>query len=169
VFTCYTIFGIPTEGFAETACSLVSRYVGRHRANRIGEVLRSATGGAALATVPFILLALVAPQWVVSLFGSETDLLGQSHTSLRVVAAAMLIAIPAEMWFTAVEGTGDTLASLGIDLLLTVVMLGVTWFAAIHLGWPMSGVWLALPITWLVCLAASYGWIKSGIWKRLEV
>ena len=36
------------------------------------------------------------------------------------------------------EGTGDTAASLGIDLLLTVVMLGVTWIAAIHLAWPMT-------------------------------
>jgi len=169
VFTCYTVFWIPTEGFAETACSMVSRYIGRNRANRIGEVLRSTTGGAILATAPFILLALFAPQWVLSVFASGTDLLGQSDASLRVVALAMLIAIPAEMWFIAVEGTGDTVASLGIDLLLTVVMLGVTWLAAIHLAWPMAMIWLSLPITWLVCLAASYGWMKSGIWKRLEV
>jgi MATE family multidrug resistance protein len=169
VFTCYTVFWIPTEGFAETACSMVSRYIGRNRANRIGEVLRSTTGGAVIATVPFILLALFAPQWVVSVFAAQSDLLGQSNASLRVVAVAMLIAIPAEMWFIAVEGAGDTAATLGIDLLLTVVMLGVTWLAAIHLAWPMSWVWLALPITWLVCLAASYGWMKSGIWKRLEV
>ena len=169
VFTCYTVFWIPTEGFAETACSMVSRYIGRNRAHRIGEVLRSTTGGAIIATVPFILLGFLAPQWVASAFGSQTGLLGQADASLRVVAIAMLIAIPAEMWFIAVEGTGDTMASLGIDLLLTVVMLGATWFAAIHLAWPMALVWLALPITWLVCLAASYGWMKSGIWKRLEV
>ena len=169
VFTCYTIFWIPTEGFSETACSMVSRYIGRNRANRVGEVLSSTTGGAIIATVPFILLTLIAPQWVTSVFGSQTGLLGQTDASLRVVAIAMLIAIPAEMWFIAVEGTGDTMASLGIDLLLTVVMLGVTWLAAIHFGWPMWLVWLALPITWLVGLAASYGWMKSGIWKRLEV
>jgi len=169
VFTCYSVFWIPTEGFAETTCSMVSRYIGRDQANRIGAVLRSTTGGAVLATVPFILLALIAPQWIVSVFSSELDLLGESNASLRVVAIAMLIAIPAEMWFIAVEGTGDTAASLGIDLLLTVVMLGVTWFTAIHLGWPMAMVWLSVPIMWLACLAASYGWMKSGIWKRLEV
>jgi Na+-driven multidrug efflux pump len=105
----------------------------------------------------------------VSVFSSESGLLGQSDASLRVVALAMLIAIPAHMWFTAVEGTGDTAASFGIDLLLTVVMLGVTWMAAIHFGWPIAVVWLSVPITWLVCLGACYGWMKSGIWKRLEV
>jgi Na+-driven multidrug efflux pump len=69
---------------------------------------------------------------------------------------------------TAVEGTGDTAAALGIDFLLTLVMLGVTWLAAIHLQWPIAMVWLAVPVTGLVCLAVSYGWMKAGIWKRLE-
>ncbi len=169
VFTCYTVFWIPTEGFAEAACSLVSRYIGQNRAHRIGDVLRSTTGGAIVTTVPFIVLALLAPQWLVALFSSESDLLGQSNASLRVIGLAMLIAIPAEMWFIAVEGTGDTTASLAIDLLLTFVMLGATWIAAIHLAWPMAMIWLAIPITYSVCLAASYGWMKSGIWKRLEV
>jgi len=169
VFTCYLVFCIPSEGFAETACSMVSRFIGKNRADRIGEVLRSATGGAILVTVPFILLAFAAPQWLVAVFAPGEELLGQSNACLRIVAIAMLIGIPAEMWFTAVEGTGDTLAALGIDLLLTVVMLGVAYCAAIQLGWPIAMVWMAAPITWVVCLAASYGWMQSGIWKRLEV
>ena len=41
--------------------------------------------------------------------------------------------------------------------------------AAIHLAWPMALVWMSVPISWLVCLEISYGWVKSGIWKRLEV
>src|SRR5262249_693477 len=37
VFTCYIVFWIPTEGFSETVCSMVSRFVGRNRSNRIGQ------------------------------------------------------------------------------------------------------------------------------------
>jgi putative MATE family efflux protein len=169
VFTCYLVFCIPSEGFAETACSMVSRFIGKNRADRIGEVLSSATGGAILATAPLIVLALFVPQWLVAVFAPGEDLLGQSNAGLRVMAIAMLVAIPAEMWFTAVEGTGDTLAALGIDLLLTLVMLGATYFAAIYFAWPLTMVWMAVPITWLTGLAASYGWMQSGIWKRLEV
>jgi putative MATE family efflux protein len=169
VFTCFLVFCIPSEGFAEAVCSMVSRFVGKNRADRIGEVLRSAIGGAILATVPFILLALFAPQWLVAVFAPGEDLMGQSNACLRILAIAMLVTIPAQMWFTAVEGTGDTLAALGIDLLLTLVMLGATYFAAIYFAWPLTLVWMAVPITWLIGLAASYGWIRSGIWKRLEV
>jgi putative MATE family efflux protein len=169
VYTCYLVFRVPTEGFAETACSLVSRFVGRNREHRIGGVLRNTIGGAILATVPFMVVALFAPQWLVALFSHESDLLGQSSASLRVAAMAMLIVIPAEMWYTAVVGTGDTAAALGIEIVITVVMLGLTWFAAILFAWPMALVWMSLPIACLVCLTISYGWMKSGIWRRLEV
>src|SRR5262245_48182415 len=169
VFTCYIVFRVPTEGFAETVCSFVSRYVGRNRPNRIEGLLKKTIAGAVLATVPFIVAALVAPQWLAAVFAPGEELLGPSSASLRVVALAMLIAIPGELWFTAVMGTGDTVAALAIELLLTLVMLGLTWFAAIQLAWPMALVWFSVPIASLVCLAASYGWMKSGIWKRLEV
>lgn len=169
VYTCYIVFWIPAEGFAETACSMVSRFVGSNRSNRIGQVVRSTISGAVLATVPLLLLALLAPQWLVAIFSHESSLVGDGNASLRVVALAMLVAIPAHMWFTAVEGTGDTAAALGIDSLLTVVMIGLTYLVAIHLSWPMAMVWLTVPITWIVCLAVCYGWIKSGIWKRLEI
>jgi Na+-driven multidrug efflux pump len=148
---------------------MVSRFVGRNRPERVGRVVRSAIRGAILATGPLILLALIAPQWLVAVFLHEPDVLGRSDDSLRVAALAMLVVIPAHIWFTAVEGTGDTAAALGIDLALTVVMLSLTYLAAIHLAWPMALVWLAVPIAWLVCLGFSYGWMKSGIWKRLEV
>ncbi len=169
VFTCYLVFLVPTEGFSETACSMVSRFVGSHRAHRIDQVVRSTIGGAIVATLPFILLALLAPQWLAAMFSSQADMLAQSSASLRVIALAMLIVIPGAMWHTAVVGTGDTAAALGIELLLTLVMLGITWVAAIHLAWPMALVWLSVPITWLVCLPLSYAWMKSGIWKRLEL
>ena len=169
VFTCYMVFWVPAEGFSETVCSMVSRYVGRNRSHRISELLRTSTTGAIIATVPFILLAFLAPQWLVAAFAPESNMLGDSNASLRVIALAMLVVIPAEMWHTGVVGTGDTAAALGIDFVMTLVMVGVTWFAAIHLGWPMSLVWLAVPIASLVALATSYGWMRSGIWKRLEV
>jgi multidrug resistance protein, MATE family len=169
VYTCFSVFWIPAEGFAETACSMVSRYVGKNRDHRINELLNTTTTGAIIATVPFILLAFFAPQWLVWIFSPEADLLGESNASLRVIALAMFIAIPAEMWYTGVVGTGDTAAALGIEFVIGLVMIGITWFAAIHHEWPMALVWLSVPIASLVCLATSYGWMKSGIWKRLEV
>jgi len=169
VYACYVVFWIPTEGFAETCCSMVSRFVGRNQAHRIGGVLRDAIGGATLATLPFIVATLLVPQWILAVFAPDSALITESSTSLRLVASAMLIVIPGGMWFAAVTGTGDTAVALGIEFVLTLTMLGIAYVAAIQLAWPVEFVWVSVPISWLVCLTISYGWVKSGLWRRLEV
>jgi hypothetical protein len=67
---------------------------------------------------------LFVPCWLLAVFSPESALLAESGASLRVVALAMLIVIPGEMWFAAVSGTGDTAAALAIELVLTLTMLG---------------------------------------------
>ncbi len=169
VFTCYLVLCIPSEGFAEAACSLVSRYLGRDRGDRTSEVLRHSSAGALAIIAPVLALTLLAPQWLVAAFAPGAELLPHCNASLRILAVGMLIAIPASMWFTAVEATGDTLAALGIDVVLTLVMLAATYGAVILLAWPIELVWLVAPLSWLVELVSSYFWVKSGFWKRLEV
>jgi len=119
--------------------------------------------------MPFLVAAVCAPRWFFALFAPEWGLFANGGASLRVVALAMLVAIPGEMWFGAVLGTGDTLAALGIEFAITVTMLGVAYVTAIPLGWPVAGIWLSLPIAWAVCLFISYWWMKSRIWQRLEI
>src|SRR5215475_1949682 len=66
-------------------------------------------------------------------------------------------------------GTRDTSASFGIQSVHTLTMLGVAYFGAIRMACPVAFVWLSLLVDWLVSLTISYGWMKSGMWKRLEV
>lgn len=169
VYTCYAVFWIPTEGFSETSYSMVSRFVGRNQPERIGALLREAINCAFVATVPLLLFALLAPRWFFALFAPEWDLLADGSASLRVVALAMLIVIPAQMWFGAVLGTGDTKAAVGIEVVLTATMLGIAYLTAIPLAWPVDLVWLSLPIAWSVCLLISYLWMKSKTWQRLQI
>src|SRR5947207_13055260 len=169
VYTCYVVFWIPTEGFAETSCSMVSRFVGRNQPERIGALLRDAIGGALVATFPFLALALLMPRWFFTWFAPEWVLLSDGSARLRVVALARLIVIRGEIWFVAVTGTGDTAAALGIELTLTGTMLGIAYLTAVPLAWPCELVWLSLPIAWLVCLVISYVLMKSRLWQGLRI
>jgi len=169
VYTCYVVFWIPTEGFSETSYSMVSRFVGRNQPERIGALLREAIICAFVATVPLLVFALLTPRWFFALFAPEWALLADGSASLRVVALAMLIVIPAQMWFGAVLGTGDVKAAVSIELVLTATMLGIAYLTAIPLAWPVDLVWLSLPIAWSVCVLISYLWIKSKTWQRLQI
>jgi putative MATE family efflux protein len=165
VYVCYTVMRIPTEAFGETTGSAVSRLIGRERLDRIEPVVHQSIRAASLATLPLIATALIVPEWVLSAFDLDSALLGPGAASLRVVAIVMAIVVPGEMWFTAVLGTGDTRASLGIEIILTFVMLATCWLAAIPLAGGPALTWCSLGLGWLVTLAISYGWMKSGAWK----
>jgi len=166
VYSCYEVLRVPTEAFAETACSMVSRFVGRGRPHQIAPVIRGSTRAAALATLPMIALALWVPDWVLSVFTLDDGLIGAGMASLRVVALGMLVVIPADMWLTAVVGTGDTPAALGIEIVLTVVMLATTYVTAITLAGGAL-VWSSLGAAALVTLILSYAWMRSGMWRRI--
>jgi MATE family, multidrug efflux pump len=166
VYSCYEVFRVPTEAFAETACSMVARFVGRDRTRQIVPVILSATRAAAFATLPMIELALWIPDWVLSVFTLDDALIEPGMLGLRIMALGMLVIIPADMWFTAVIGTGDTPAALGIEIVLTAVMLVTCYITAVVLA---GGglVWLSLAAAALVTLLVSYGWMRSGMWRRI--
>jgi putative MATE family efflux protein len=169
LYACYAVFRISAEGFSETACSYVSRFIGRGKESKIGLLIQVSTSAAFLATAPFVLLGLLFPSLVLSVFTSDPTIIAGSVESLRLVSLAMLIIIPAEMWYVAVSGTGDTVAALVIECLLAATMLGSAYVAAFVIGTDLAGIWMSIPISALLCGLLSYAWMKSEKWKRLEI
>jgi MATE family multidrug resistance protein len=165
VYVCYSVLRIPAEAFGEVTCSAVARTIGRGRLDRVEPIVHQTIRAASLVTLPLIAAALIAPEWILSAFDLGPDLLAPGAASLRVVALAMAVVVPAEMWFTAVLGTGDTRAALGIEITLTIVMLASCWVLAMPLAAGPALTWCSLALGWLVTLGVSYGWLKSGAWK----
>ena len=165
VYACFEVFLIPTGGFAEVACSMVSNLVGQGR-RRFDSLMREVTAASYTITLPLIVLAVAFPGTVLSLLDVEGALKGGGEASLRVLSLAMLIVIPAEMWAAAVIGTGDTFASFWIEAALTVVMIGGAFLAANVLHLPLYYVWLSVPISWLACWILSYVWMRSEQWTE---
>jgi multidrug resistance protein, MATE family len=149
---------------------MVSNFIGRGQAHRIGRLIRVLSSAAYLVTLPVVVLGLLFPSVVLSIFTSDQAAVEGAAGGLRVVLLSMLIGIPAEMWFAAVLGTGDTNAALLIEFFLTAATLVVVYVAA-FVVFPVSltYVWISLPIAWLIGLALSYAWVKAGYWERRQV
>ena len=170
VYACYAVLLIPAMAFSETTISMVSNFIGRGRGHRLGRLIRLLSSSAYLITLPVVVLGLLFPNVVLSIFTSDQAAIEGAAGSLRVVLFSMLIGIPAEMWFAAVLGTGDTNAVLLIEFFLTAATLVVVYVAAFVLV-PVSltYVWISLPVAWLIGLVLSYGWMKAGYWDRREI
>lgn len=169
VYSIYALFLLPLDGFSDTTTTMVSNLIGQERSRRIGALLRRTMGWAVVLVVPFLAIALVLPQLLLAIFTSDPVILEGSVASLRVVALAVLIVIPAEMVFSAVAGTGDTRTTLLIEIVLSTTILLYVYTAGIVFGLPLAAIWVGEIVGWLVCFLLSLLWLKSERWKRLEI
>jgi putative MATE family efflux protein len=169
VYSVYALFLLPVDGFSETTMTMVSNVIGQDDGSRIGGVVRRAMVSTSALVLPFALLVLALPDAPLALFTSDPVLIEGSRTSLRVVAVAVLILIPAEIVFAAVAGTGDTRSTLFIETALSTTVLAWVWVAAIVAAQPLSVVWAGEIVGWTVCLLLSLLWLKSERWKRMEI
>ncbi len=169
VYSCYALLLIPVEGLSETTCSMVSNLVGQAKASSIGVLLRRTMFLSLLIVSPFVLFSLIWPEYVISVFTSDPELIAGCVNSLRVVLLAVLVVIAGEMWGSAVAGTGDTVATLLIEIIVTICILSWAYAAAFLLDLPLEYVWFSEVIGWSVCFLLAFVWLKSGIWKRLYI
>ena len=167
IYSYYALLLIPLQGFSETTCSMVSHLIGRQQSSSIPVLIRRAMFLSYLVTAAFVALGLLCPTCVLQVFTSEGALVDGGVEGLRVVATVMLIMIPAKLYTTAILGAGDTLATFGIELVLTACMLLTALGTALTFQLPLALIWTSVLIGWLSSLAASYTWFKGEYWKRL--
>jgi Na+-driven multidrug efflux pump len=92
---------------------------------------------------------------VLLLFTTAEALIAGATGPLMVVVVAVLLAVPGEAMYASVVGTGDTLAVLAIQMLISVCVLGAAYYAALVLELPLAYVWLAEVLGWTMCLASA--------------
>jgi putative MATE family efflux protein len=163
VYACYAVFTIPAVGFAETACSVVSRLVGRRETAGIPLVVRQLRQRAGLLTLPLLGLGLLAPDILLTVFGEGGHPEGVT-TAVRLVALAMVVAVPEELWLAALTGTGDTTLALRAQVAESVVMAGGVC-VAIAAGAGVPGAWSAVALAWLVGLILARNWVEHARWR----
>lgn len=169
VYSCYGLFVIPIDGFAETACSMVSNLVGQGKARTIWALLRRAMTLGTVVVLPILAVSAWLPEVVLWIFTPDDVLVEGSIGSLRVIVLAVMMAIPAEMIASAVTGTGDTTATFVIELISTVAILSCAYVAAIQLQLPLAAVWASELVGVGLTLGLAYYWLRSRRWQRLHI
>ncbi len=169
VHLCYMLLTIPVGGFAEAVVSLVSKLVGRGEYVEIGHLIRRALAVSYVVTVPILAGIVLAPEAVLALFTPDRELIAASADSMRVIALAVAVMIPGEIVGSALAGTGDTPATLVIEMILTSTVLAYTFVTALSLAQPLAVVWTGEILGWILCLTLSWAWLRSGRWKRVVV
>jgi len=169
IYSCFALMMISIDSFSEAVCSMVSNLLGQKRHEALGELISKTTRLSYLVTVPLLAIALLFPDSVLAIFTEDALLIELSRGALPVVLLAILPAVPGSLFYAAVVGTGDTVASLLIQLITTLCALTFTAWAALLLALPLQQVLLVEIIVWMLYLLLSWAWLRSGRWQRLTV
>jgi MATE family multidrug resistance protein len=167
VYACFAVFLIPAYAVGHSAGSLVSNVIGQGREGAAMAVTWRATRTAYVLTAPLATLALLAPHQVIAVFTDDPGIVAGAAAGLRVVAVALLLVVPAEVWLAAVAGTGATGVAFGIEVAVTTALLSCT-AAVILAGLPVASVWGAMGVAALVGFLLSRWWLTSERVRHLD-
>lgn len=168
IFACYLVLMMPSYAFSEAAYTMVSNVIGGGHPERLEGVVRRTTMATFAVSAPLVAFAVAFPGAALWIFSTEAGPIAGADTALRVVAVAMLVVIPAQLWMAAVLGSGDVDAALLIELAFSVVIvLGAV--AAAVFGIAIGALWLSLPAAAAVALALSYARLRTGRWRERVV
>lgn len=164
----YFLAFVPIFGFAATTKTYISQFIGANRLNEIPVVQRRIQLLITVTLLVFFHGALLYPDALISLINPREAVLGKSVEIIQQVAPAIFIFGLTSVYFNTVAGSGNTLASLGIEALSTGIYLFFAYLFIDVFQFEIGGVWYVeyiyfstLGIVSLLYLRF-FNWTKTG-------
>lgn len=162
--TVYMVLMTPVWGFAQSANSMVSNIIGQNLHSQVLKLTGKIALLGFLASVTTIALSIIFRDPLFHLCTSDQSLIDASSGSFFVVCSATLFFSVSMVMLMAVSGTGMTGAAMRIEILsllvyLTYVLCFTFWFPQ-----PLSVVWMAETVYWILMGLLSYSYLRSGKW-----
>lgn len=127
--------------------SLAGYSVGKRENEKIDNILTAGLRVSTLVLVPFLVLFLFFPDWLMSLMTSDPELIGHGAEYLFIIGV-LEIFMAWEMVISGVfTGLGITYPTLFITIPFTVGRVPLAWFLAYYLEMGVTGIWWAISLS----------------------
>lgn len=155
--------------FASTCGSLTSNLIGRGHSAQVPDLIGQHIRLAYLFVVPLALLFVLFPTLVLGIYTDMDDLQQAAIPSLWMMCATYLVLVPANVYFQAVSGTGNTRTALCLELSSLVIYTAyITWIILI-LRLDVALCWSADIIYGIFILLFCWLYIRRGHWAGKEI
>ena len=166
------VSGIPfmiTMAFAATCGSLVSNLIGRGDKAYVAVTIRQHVRIAYLCILPLLLFFALFPNLILGIYTDMTDLREASIPALWVLCSAYLLMVPANIYFQAVSGTGNTRTALVLELFVLAIYVVFITYLILYLRVDVALCWTTEHVYALFILLFSYLYIKRGNWQKKQI
>ncbi|MGQ9780130.1 MAG: MATE family efflux transporter [Bacillota bacterium] len=158
---------LPTMSLSLATSALVGQNLGAGAEERAHETLRWSAILAASITGGVMVLLLLFPRPLLSIFTKDPSVLAEGTRYLRTVSLGY---VPFSVMFAInglLRGAGDTFPTLVTSLIsLWLVRLPLAAWLARGVGLGSRGIWIGMAVSPVTGLTMSYLYYRTGRWRR---
>ncbi len=165
----YMLLMIPVWGLSSATNTLVSNTIGQGRAGEVMPLVKKVLVISLLANLVAIQAIIFLPEMLISFFTDDQMLVQATIPLLRVISFALIAFSASMIVFSALSGTGKTMAALRIEMvsiafyLICALILAVVFNASATMVWSVEIVYFSM------LGIISYIYLRKGNWKHHKV
>ena len=145
-----TLLFMPVNAFGATACT------------RIVKMCYA-------IVLPLIALLCLAPHWILLIYTNDSSLIAECTHSVYVMSSFYLIALPGNILFQSVSGTGDTRTAFLIEMTTIVFYTLAIYWIIVTLQVDIAFCWTVEYVYWGFKLFLSFLFFKKTNWKVKKI
>ncbi len=161
---------MPGNAYGIAATPLVGQNLGAGKPKRAEHCALVATVHAVAIMSAIAVVYLTVPKLLAEFFTNSKPVVAGVVSYLRINAIAEPFLAVAMVLTGALQGAGDTLTPMIIELFASIIIrLPLAWFLSVHMDLGVLGVWIALASTTMLYGITIGLWFKTGRWKLRRV
>ncbi len=161
----YMLCTISVFAYSATANTVTSRLIGAGLQDEVPKTMLRVLKMSWLTLLPILLIFIVFPQQIASVYTDDAALAAQSVPALYTVYIASVIMAAAMVIFEFVSGTGRTFIALVLETVVLCFYVGYIYLATEMLHFPIRWVWCSEWVYAVLILLLSWGFMKFYPWK----
>lgn len=146
---------LPSGGVIQGIRPIIGYNHGAGEKKRVRSIFITALVMTLVIMVVGMLLCLIAPGWLMSLFTSNGDTIKTGITALRIISLGFVVSAVSVTCSGALEGLGKGVPSLWISLMRYIIVIIPMAFILSRAMSSQIGVWIAFPVTEFIAAAVS--------------
>src|SRR5512133_3400045 len=159
---------IPAMSFSQALSTFVGQNMGANKPERVRAGLIAALKMSGAVTIITSLTVVFGGHLLMALFTKDPEVIKAGDQYLTIISSFYMAFTLMFIYTGVLRGAGDTLIPMFFSLLsLWLIRIPVAWFLSGKMG--SVGIWWSIPAGWLVGLALSYLYYKTGRWKKMSV
>lgn len=164
-----SFFFMTVIALSSTATTLVSNLMGQGEASSVRPMLRRTTRLGFFLLVPALLLVSLFPENVLGIFTDETVLVEAGRAPLYILASSYVLTIPAQIYFHAVSGTGNTRTALAFEFIALTIYMIFVGIVIFRMKASLPVCWMSEHIYGIVALGLSWTYMRYGNWQQKRI